>query len=401
MLESQRLDIRASEIRSQLASASTAESADHSLIESLSNEYRDVEAKRRAAMLAEDVPETATRDDSQGRELRGLIERASVLKMLGQHSRELPLDGAEAEVSTELGASGGEIPFELLETRADASTSTTVTDGPQASRGILRRIFGGSVSEYMGVNFTRVPPGRHEWTLITGGVAPASAAESASRPDSVALAVTQQTLKPARIATGAYRVTSEFLASNPGAEAAVRDDLRMAVQNAVDSQVLNGDGTGANAHGFLSRLAAPGTLPTQVPDADDYLNFAAGGIDGLHAQAESDVRLLMGVDAYKRAATVLIGDVDTSTSQLLSQRYGGLRSTVHLTVASNVSAALTFGRRAPGASVAAMWGSGITMLRDPYTRSAQGEVLYTGSILAGIYTVLRAGAYTRGAFYTA
>ncbi|MDE0475335.1 MAG: phage major capsid protein, partial [Gammaproteobacteria bacterium] len=69
MLESQRLAIRSSEIReklNELSGEETLTEEQRSEVDTLTTEYRDVEAKRRAAIVAEDAEEReAAKADGQ------------------------------------------------------------------------------------------------------------------------------------------------------------------------------------------------------------------------------------------------------------------------------------------------------------------------------------------------
>ena len=124
------------------------------------------------------------------------------------------LAGAEAELNDalEIRAGGGvRVPWTMLlpdvEFRVDAVSDTTALDGGTAQRPILRRLFGRSILDALGVRIDSVSAGMSEWPLLTAGVAPDQVAESAQK-DAVKPTFETVSLKPKRL-TGRYVFTVE------------------------------------------------------------------------------------------------------------------------------------------------------------------------------------------------
>ena len=128
MTDSQRLQVRASEIRTRLnAIAGLADDAMTDEVRSetdrLTGEYTNVETQLRAAIVAEadEAREAETRggggdEDAEVRALRSLQGRASLGRYLAGFADGSPLDGAERELAETRGLStaGNVIPWDSL-----------------------------------------------------------------------------------------------------------------------------------------------------------------------------------------------------------------------------------------------------------------------------------------------
>jgi len=250
------------------------------------------------------------------------------------------------------------------------------------------------------VRIDQVPAGQSEYLLVNAGVAPAQRVEGAAGPDSAALGLAATTLKPKRL-TGKYIYSQELLASTPMIEDAIRSDLRMAVEAAMSDGVINGvitpatASTHANINGFVNSL-------TQVDDgsaadAARFAGLAAEAVDGIHADTEAQVRVLVGVASYKLAAKVHLAGSGESGTELLMRRAGGFRSSSYIAgPASDIQDSILWaggGGVSRGDSVAAMWGNGLEVIRDPYTQAAQGQIVLNWISLWDAAVAHRAGAY--------
>ena len=105
MTNTQRLELRASEIRSRLNDLSGIETGEltdeqRGEIDALANEYKDVERQKRAAILAGDTPEITEPQggDGETREITSLLERAEIRSFLTSAASGNPVTGAEREL---------------------------------------------------------------------------------------------------------------------------------------------------------------------------------------------------------------------------------------------------------------------------------------------------------------
>ena len=160
MLTSQKLTIRQSEIRQKLNSYAGKDTLTDEeraeMSDKLVNEFKDVETRYRAALIAE-TSEAENRelefgtDGTANLEFRALANRAWLGNYLSAARSQNQIAGAESEYNQALkiGASDGiTVPWQMLETRAEfrAATTTANLDGGVDQRPILDRISGGGIS---------------------------------------------------------------------------------------------------------------------------------------------------------------------------------------------------------------------------------------------------------------
>ena len=151
----------------------------------------------------------------------------------------------------------------------------------------------------------RVPAGRSSWPLIASGVDPDQAVEGDAAAAAVEATFSIEELKPKRL-TGVYEMTHEAMAQvGPDLEQALRRDLADAVHSKMSGLILTGD-EATNAQepdGFLTTIVAPGD-PGAVVEFAGITGLPASAVDGLHAESEDQVNVLLGVETYQLAATL-------------------------------------------------------------------------------------------------
>ena len=106
MLASQKLAVRASEIRTKLAELAGVEGdlgdEQRAEIGTLRTEYQDVEVRYQAASTAEDVQETKVTESPESTEYRALVDKAELGTIFAAVLEHRNTDGAEAELQTHL-----------------------------------------------------------------------------------------------------------------------------------------------------------------------------------------------------------------------------------------------------------------------------------------------------------
>ena len=202
MKDSQRHQLRASEIRTRLAEiAGLADDALTDEIRSesdkLTGEYRSVETQHRAALVAEsaELTEAETRGDLDGpdaetRALMDLQGRASFGRYLQGFADQAQLTGAERELAEHRGlsTSGNVIPWDTLmpaaapvELRADAVTPAPGSGNPTNQSEILQRVFARSAVSRLGVAMPSVAIGTASYPLIGTGQSASFVAKDAEK----------------------------------------------------------------------------------------------------------------------------------------------------------------------------------------------------------------------------
>ena len=385
----------------------------------LKTELRQTDSRIETALLTEGDEEAQARGmfgpgDGEPAEVRQLLDRTTLADYLGPASAGGAVEGRAAELNAALklpvaGQRGGvAVPWEVLEVRA--FTTTAENDGSQMQRPILQRLFGPGVMDALGVRMDSVPAGRAEWPLISGGVAPAQAKEGTAAAAAVAATFTTATLKPKRL-TGVYEYTHEEAASVADIEMALRRDLADAIKSKMSDLIINGaaptNQNPQNVQGFLTAIAAPGDAGAVAVYAD-YAGAHAAGIDGIHAEMETEVSSVIGTDVYRHAATVYQAGSGESGSEALARRSMSCRASSYIPDANNSDqskfnlfhlAGQNGGGIMRGDSVAAMWPT-LEVIRDIYTQASQGVVL-TWVALWDAKVAFRSAAYARIAFQIA
>lgn len=430
MTRRQKLEIRLSEVRGRLNEIADLEGdalTDEIRAEAdgLRTEYADLETRFQAAVTAEAAEEAEAGGlfgpgDGEPAERRRLFERATVGAYLRHAHAGSGVAGAEAELSASLevptiGLGGGvAIPWQLIArglvddpspatvpAEARAATTTGELAGPVMQRPILQRLFGRDIFDALGVRIDSVPQGQAQWPLLTNGVAPTQKAEEAAADAAVAATFDTQTLRPKRL-TGRYEYTVEQAAEVPDLEQALRRDIADAVRAEMCDQLLNGTGAGAQVTGFYNRLAAPNPAPAAIATFAGYAGTPASAVDGIHAGMESEVGCVFGVATYQHAAgTYRDAAGDESAVEVIKRRSRMVMASSFVpAVAATVQNGNILHAGADpmrGDSIAAMWPT-LEVIRDIYTKAAEGTVALTWVSLWNVYAAFRQGAYKRVSF---
>ena len=310
----QEIEIRMSEIREALNGEAEPDNAD-----ALKTEYRALEGEFRGAVKAEQDAAAQSRangnpegdNTGEGAEFRQLLERIEIRNYLVPAAAGSHLSGAEKELneSLKIGESGSVVlPWEVLlpearqtEDRADTATSLAADIGPRVQQSIVGRVFADSSAAYLGVSLPTVSTGEQQYVALTAGTTAEQKAKAAS-VDAAAATFTPKALTPLRL-TARYLFSIEDAARLRGMEAALRDDLRAALRDQLDKQVIAGDGTAPNVGGFLAAAANGGLAAQADPGAaiafGSLTSLFSDQVDGLYARTVNDVRVLIGEASYR------------------------------------------------------------------------------------------------------
>ena len=414
MKKSVKLALRASEIRSEVNKLEPGEETLAKRRELLS-ELEGVETEYRAALTAEAETETENRDTSgltaEEREARDLTAKAEVRHWLAAAAQGRAPEGRAAEVNAAhkapvIGPSGGAvIPWAVLRHALEpveerAFSTTGGYDGPTRQRPILQELFGPGIADTLGLRFDDAGVGAAEYPLLSGNVAPAQTKEATAAADAVATSFTVASLKPKRL-TAILEFTHEQAASVIGVEMAYRRNLTDALRSKMQDLLLNGaaptNTNPQNVEGFLTKLTGT-DLSTAEAVYADYGKLHAAAVDGIHASMETEVSSIIGDETYRHAAGVYQVGSGESGSEALRRRSRACYASTYIPAIAGMKQSAVLHAAGPnggamrGDSVGAMWGGGVEIVRDPYSKASQGIVL-TAILLWDAHTVLRAAAY--------
>lgn len=416
----QRLQLEQSELREQvnalLGKDGDRNDEERAELAKRTARLQALEPELRAAIVAnqsaENESEVETRlganGDGERAETRRLLEKASVFRyakgaltgsQLPTELRELN-DALDAPERMQDG--GVLIPWQALEVRADAVTQTSALTGPTALRPILPRLFGRDILADLGVRIDNAM-GVTAWPIMTAGATAEQTAEGAA-VDADAATFSRQELKPHRL-TARFRWTVEADAElGNDLERALRSDITSAMRSAMSKQVIDGNGVSPQVTGLFQRLTRP-SRGSAVYEFPNYAGMASNAVDGIHADAESQVSIVCGVDVHNKAAETYRDSVGESAIQALAARARSVRATSFIPNGPTTGGAggrqdegqaiLHGGNDRRGDSIAAMFSRGVIAIRDPFTAAEQGETILTLYQLWDCYTAFRSGAYKR------
>ncbi|MCY4002499.1 MAG: phage major capsid protein [Rhodospirillales bacterium] len=401
MTRLQKLQLRQSELRTEMGAILDKEDRtdeDRSKLAELTREMRSVEVDLQAALLIEEEPETQTRstgagEDAEAKELDGLLQRASILPFMSEAVSGREVDGVEHELRTGLlgdDARGGLVPFEMLlppdrEERADTATTVAAaarTPGSQAS--VLQRVFTKTIAATLGVSMPMVPVGQANFPVITSG-ASASNVNAGTAKDAEAATFTGESLDPVRL-SARYVFRYEDIAKLRSYESVLRRDLTATMADAMDNEIINGDGSAPNVSGFLAELTDP-TDPAAASSWNDYLGAFTGQVDGINAYTLTDLRSVIGKATFGYAETLFrTGATDNgpraSACEYVKSRTGGQMVSSRIPApASNIQLGIIAKTSYPGRNAVAPIWRALELIRDPYSRASQGEVALTAIVL--------------------
>ena len=412
MLRSQKLEIKSVEIRgrlSELAGLESLEEDQRTELKEKTAELRQVEEQRVASLEVETLEgeQAEKRDvlgdvlDPEERERQEILGKARLGNAIRAVIDGKPLTGAESELRSAFSLSGDhEIPHELFEPR-EAKEKRAATDAPATGTQVNEQpvqpfIYKEGVAGFLGIDMPQVGGGTASHPVLTTGT-PAGMKAKGAAADETEAAFTISTSTPKRV-TGSFRVRVEDMALFPQLEDSLRRDIPMSLSNAVEEQILNGDGVAPNINGLLQRLTDP-TAASTKDTPGSYVSTVAGSLDGIHGYTLGDLRTLAGKQTYQAMASGYFDSTAVSVASYLDTYTGGLRMSDRIPdVASDVQPGIVRLGMRPMCAVSVVWG-GVTLIRDIYSGAASGEIVVTALQLIGDVHVLRDGSFAEVSFY--
>ena len=383
MTRKQKLELRASEIRTRLAELGgleTLEDEQRAELDRLRTEYGDTERQIGALAIAEDEPTETKTEDRQRAELRARVNVASYVTAAAEMRA---VAGAEAEYNGELGIGLDRFPLELLAPVEERAT--TDVDSGRTQTGWLDRLFAESAAARLGLTFASVGAGTTSYPVTTAG----ATGVQRGKEEAVTAAswtISASELKPSRNAVR-MTYTMEDAARLGGLSEALTRDLRMGLMEAVDKAVFLGDsgatGTDADITGLQT---ATGVVEQTVTQANkikgpETLEAFSALVDGKHAVNFGDLRTVATVGAWRLWESTVINATADNMTLAAFLRTAGLswssRGDIEeATTNGKFGAFIGRARGLPGAGVIPVWDSG-QLIRDPYGGAAKGEIALT------------------------
>ena len=364
--------MRRSEVRERLsilANQDEITAEERAEIDTLTNEYRDVEARGRA--LAISTEEGVLEPSPVDPERRELISRASVADVFAATVENRATDGATKELQEHHGLGHNQIPLDLLEER-DVTPAPPAGKRGASQAPIVPAVFPDSAAAFLSVPMPRVPVGDRAYAVLSTSASAGTPAKGADQDETTG-AFTAVALSPARI-QASFFYSREDAASFAGMDEALRQNLRAALSDKLDEKVI-------------ANLLADGTAVDLTATAPyRYATFHSalyGAVDGRYASSVGQVRAVMASDLYSNAAGLYrTNNSERNAIDELEMRGGGVMVSAHVpalhTTSGKGKAIYRSGSRMD--AVAPVW-QGVTLINDQVTRAKSGEIVLTAVML--------------------
>ena len=386
MTPTQKVALKISETRERLnvllnkESRSTEETSE---LDSLTGTMKGLEIEARACVAAEDNFIELPAGTSEDKELRELLDKASIGMIMENLVEQRGSTGVEREIQDHYKLAGNQIPLAMLETRA-------VTPAPgnvgAAQAMPIPGVFPDSAAAFMGIDLPTVSTGKQIYPVLATNATVRTPAENVDAAETTG-SFTAVIMTPARL-QAAFFWSREDAASFSGLAESLRMNLSDALSDGLDAQIVNGskglfNGSNLDSHN-VSAVTSYALYRSQ---------FAYSRVDGKFASNVGDLKILMGSSTYGHAAGVFRSDNagDRAALEDLQAVTGGVRVSSHIPgVASHKqNAVIRLGNRRD--AVAAIW-TGITLIPDEVTLAKKGQIMTTAVMLYA-FQILRADGF--------
>ena len=354
-------------------------------MDGLTVRLQEIEPELRAAIVAEETAQTVSTGEgtAESRELRAMVDRASVGAIFAAVVEHRATEGPEAELQKHLGLSGNQVPLGMLvEHRAvtPAPADVGATQSP-----IVPGVFPQSASAFLGVDQPTVAVGDAVFPVLTTNASVHTPDEGAAAAESTG-SFAGDALVPKRLQSS-FRYSREDRARFFNLDAALRDNLSMALGDGLDKQVISGP------EGLLTGAKLANHNVDAVTTFDLYLaGLAYSRVDGTYASEAGDLRILVGSAAYGHAGRVYRNaSVDRSALDRLLEVTGGVRVSAHVPAAAANKQNTIVRRGMRRDMVAPIW-EGVSLIPDEITKAADGEIVITAVMLHAV-KILRADGF--------
>ena len=334
--------------------------------------------------------------------LAGLRSRTSIGRYLEAGIQGKRLTGAEEEFRAEVGGREGHIPYDAFGpdrqyVNVDAATAAPGTVGINMGA-LVPAVFAQSAAALAGVEMPRVPDGQYSVPIVDTS-ATAAAKTKGTKQDSTAVTFTVGSTKPKRI-TGRLTLRLEDLAEAgiAGFDMALRENLRGALVDTLDVNVLRGSNASGQLNGLAKQITAD-TDPTAKQTFATATGDLSGYLDGKFAGRFSDLRVLHNPTAHAYLSTLFATNDDSvsfgewaarqGTTQVVNSNMGAVDSTISksIVVRSGMLNSGVMGSLA----VAPIWRD--IAIEDPYSDAGSALIHVTVVLLVGSVLIRHPGAY--------
>ena len=259
---------------------------------------------------------------------------------------------------------------------------------------IIQDVFGASTAAFLMTRFSSAPIG-DALELVLTSTGAGILADRSTRAAAGSLAA--RTLTPKAI-RAVYDINKTDLQRFRGLEPALRADLPRSVNDVVDANVING----TSFSGSILARATAGTTPTAVPGFGDVIKEMALGVDGKHARTLKEVKIVVNPLTLRQFYGLLASNTAVTSVDYLMMNTGGIMTTSNMPGKTGSISKGILCKTGPGVQyngVAKVWGGGIQVIRDEYTKAPENQLIITANLYAD-FDVVRVAGYRAPEFFS-
>ena len=353
--------------------------------------------KREQAMVAagaDEPPEvvaTGTKDEgAEDAQFAKLVAGASIGDVLDCALFGKRAVGATAELQQELALGENTVPLDLF-----AASTVTSSGDAETQEPTIPQVFASAISLGMGIDRRSVGVGVANVPVVTAPEhGPTDVTAIGTTVDASTVTIAGVQLVPTRLQVSAT-IGRDELNTFRGLEDQVEAVLRQALMSALDRQALYSAGD----NGLLNFGDAPAATAVVMTFAS-LLQAVTDVVDGRYAGGLGDLMTLLGPATYTLGSRIYRGASDNeSPIEKLMRITGGVMTSGLVAAASgdNQQAVTARGGAMHTGYAQRIWG-GVEVIRDPYTKAADGQLVAT-LVLMQASKLLRAGQYVRHSFH--
>ena len=390
MTRTQKIQVRQSELRQEIAGLLDTEkekrAEDHDAkMKTLSGEFRSLEEDLQAAILTEKEPgeeETNEEKDGETREFETLAERCDVGNIFSAAIERRATEGPEAELQKHFKLAWHQVPLGLLETRAVTPAPSDVGTMQQP---IIPGVFPASVAAFLGVEMPRVGVGEAVFPVLSTNADVRTPDENAEAEETTG-AFSADVLSPSRL-QASFFYSRESSARFAGLDSALRENLSMALSDALDKQVISG------TEGLLAGTKLANHNVSAVTSFALYRSqLLYGRVDGKYAMGAGDIRIVVGGSTFAHAASQYrSNNADFNALDSLMKDSAGVRVSAHVPAVASHKQNAVIRRGTRRDMVAPVW-EGISLIPDEISLAKKGEIQITAVMLYAM-KILRADGF--------
>ena len=257
---------------------------------------------------------------------------------------------------------------------------------------IIQDVFAYSTAAFLMTRFSSAPVG-DALELVLTSTSAAIVADRTARAGAGSLAA--RTLTPKAI-RAVYDINKTDLQRFRGLESSLRADLPRAINDIMDFNVLQGAGFSGS---ILARTTDPSN-PSAVVMFGTAIGTVAAAIDGKHARTLKECKLVVNPTTMAVFYGLLASNTAVTLPDYFMMNSGGIMTTSNMpVVASTISKGIVC-KTGPGVmynGIAKMWGGGIQVIRDEYSKAPENQLIVTANLYAD-YDVVRPAGYEQVEF---